>query len=187
MQETIRQLVICGNAWSDAGDMYKARDYCCRAFSLMRDFSDASLTKANFTISNSLFTIARIYRKNGEPDMALEYLGRSIDFEKALNRSNLVSMRYEEMIDAHGNKVLNQDVCGGLADLYAESDPELSAEYRKKSQEFDYLPGLEALASKVAIDSIDFPRREREQLIRNQKLGVSNSAELIKSIGHFLQ
>ena len=285
VRETIRQLVICGNAWSDAGDMDKARDYCCRAFSLMKGSSDASLMETSFTISNSLFTIARIYRKNGEPDMALEYLGRSIDFEKALNRPNLVSMRYEEiinilleehrydeamatiqesrkyldfsrknihftansyyveglckeamgdmegaeasienavgfaydlylnpnhvdtpvflnklaqysvakgdtataiaryrraeeMIDAHGNKVLNQDVCGGLADLYAESDPELSAEYRKKSQEFDYLPGLEALASKVAIDSIDFPRREREQLIRNQKLKIVTIASI---------
>ena len=279
VRETIRQLVICGNAWSDAGDMDRARDYCCRAFSLMKGYSDASLLETNFTISNSLFTIARIYRKNGEPGKALEYLERSLKFEKALNRPHLVNRRYEEiinilleehrydeamatiqesrkyldfsrknshfaansyyieglckealgdmegaeasiekavgfaydiylnpnhidtpvflnklaqysvakgdtataiarykraeeMIDAHGNKVLNQDVCGGLADLYAESDPELSAKYRKKAQEFDYLPGLEALASKVAIDSIDFPRREREQVIRNQRLKV---------------
>ncbi len=280
VRETIRQLVICGNGWSDAGDMDKARDYCCRAFSLMKGSSDASLLESCFTISNSLFTIARIYRKNDESEKALEYLDRSLKFEKALNRSHLVSRRYEEkieilvdegrydealeaiqesrkyidfigrdahyasksyymeglckealgdmdgaeasiekavefadeiyfnsnhvdipvflnklaqysvakgdtataisrytraerIIDAFGNKVLNQDVCNGLADLCAESDPELSAEYRMKAQEFDYLPGLEALASKVAIDSIDFPRREREQVINNQRLKLT--------------
>ena len=279
VRETIRQLVICGNAWSDAGDMDKARDYCCRAFSLMEAPAGGNLAETCFTISNSLFTIARIYRKNNEPEKALEYLERSLKFEKALNRTHLVNRRYEEkidlliedhrydeamaaiqesreyldftkmnshfsansfyleglckealgdmdgaeasiekaldfaydkyenpnhldfpvflnklaqysvargdtatavaryrraeeMVDAHGNKVLNREACSGLADLYAESNPGLSAEYREKAQEFDYLPGLEALASKVAIDSIDFPRREREQVIRNQKLKV---------------
>lgn len=279
VHEIIRQLTICGNAWSDAGDMDKARDYCCRAFSLMMGSSDASLMETSFTISNSLFTIARIYRKNNDPDKALEYLERSIKFEQALSRSHMINRRHEEkieilidehrydeamatvqelrndaalrknsqhyisksyyleglcrealgdtagaeasiekaiewadkiylnsnhvdlpvflnklaqysiakgdtvaatgyygramgIIDAFGNKVLNQDVCNGLADLYTESNPELSAEYRQKAQKYDYMPGLEALASKVAIDSIDFPRREREQLIRNQKLKI---------------
>ncbi|MCQ2143240.1 MAG: hypothetical protein MJY56_04130 [Bacteroidales bacterium] len=264
VRETIKQLVICGNAWFDAGDTDKARDYCCRAFSLMKDSSDASLIETSFTISNSLFTIARIYRKNNNPDKALEYLERSIKFEQALSRSHMISRRYEEkieilidehrydeamaavqelrddaalrrnsqhyisksyyleglcrevlgdtagaeasiekavewadkiyynsnhvdlpvflnklarysiakgdtvaatgyyrramgIIDSFGNKVLNQDVCNGLADIYAESDPQLSAEYRHKAQKYDYLPELENLASKIAIDSIDFP------------------------------
>lgn len=283
--ETIRQLVICGNEWFDAGDMDKARDYCCKAFSMMKESSDASLIESCFTITNSLFTIARIYRKNGEPDKALEYLERSIEFERALNRHHMINRRYEEkieilidehrydeamaavqelrndadlrlnsqhyisksyyleglckealgdiagaeasiekavewadkiyfnsnhvdlpvflnklahysiakgdtaaaagyykramgIIDSFGNKVLNQDVCSGLADLYAESDPELSAEYRQKAQKYDYLPELEGLASKIAIDSIDFPRREREQVIRNQRLKVITFASI---------
>lgn len=273
----IRQLVICGNAWYDAGDTDKARDYCCRAFSLMQKSSDSSLNESCFNISNSLFTIARIYRKNNEPDEALTYLDRSLEFEKSLSRANVLSRRYEEkieilieeqryaealenikeartvvdavknafhykskfyylaglcqealgrmdeaeasvrkavelaydqylnynhvdfpvylrklaeystakgdtataisyyaraleIIEYHGNKAMNQEVCNGLAELYAERDPELSREYRLKAEEYDYLPGLENLASRIAIQSIDFPKREREQVIRNQRL-----------------
>ncbi len=99
LSETIRQLVISGNDYYNAGEMDKARDCCCKAFSLMKESSDASLIESCFTISNSLFTIARIYRKNGDADKALEYLERSLDYEKSLNRTTIINRRYEEKIE----------------------------------------------------------------------------------------
>ncbi len=276
--EIIRRLVRCGEAWIEAGNMDKAREYCCQAYALLNEQNSTYLTVSCFNISNSLFTIARIYRRNNEPEKALLYLDRSLTFEKSLNRHQIILRRYDEKIEIlvegkryaealkniqearkytnykytqsyhyvtklhyleglckealgdiegaeesfvcaadlaydmrgrpdftslpvylmklaeydladadtaaaleryeqsrmllenHPNKVNSYAVYSGLAKLYASSDPAASSEYSMKAADMDFLPQLEELASKIAVDSIDFPRREREQMIRNQRL-----------------
>lgn len=280
----VHSLAEYGNALFDAGDDEKALECCCRAFSLLADEPDVTMIGSCTTISNSLFTIARIYRKNNEPDRALTYYQRTLDLEKALNRLSVVNLRYDEIIsllieDGRYNEALDyisvaktytdktknmhfvgrlyyhQGVCEealgkiaeasdsynmaiesakslnvgidhvylplylersasvalergdtvlarvqldsahhfmqehdhfaysrqiftGLADMFGDFDPELSEIYAAKAKDFDFVPALDDLASKIALRYIDFPAREREQKIRNERLTSITMASL---------
>jgi len=70
VHEMILQLARCGNFYYDDGNLEKSIECCRRAFSLMEENDDRSLTETSHMISHSLFIMSRIFNKNGQTGSA---------------------------------------------------------------------------------------------------------------------
>lgn len=75
-----------------------------------------------------------------------------------------------DMVANYKNKIYLVDTYAGLASLLRESDPVRSNYYEELVEASSFHPYLEELSSKLAMHYIDFPRKEREQFIRHQRL-----------------
>lgn len=62
------------------------------------------------------------------------------------------------------------EVYKALADLYKGEDDALSAICAAKADSLSFYPELRTLVDKLALYNVDFPRKEREQVIANQRL-----------------
>lgn len=82
LSESIRALSLMGIIAFDSGDKDKAVEYCCKAFSLGKADSDLTYKQNIFTFCNTLLSIARIYRMNGDYDKALEYMDKCLEVER---------------------------------------------------------------------------------------------------------
>lgn len=91
----------------------------------------------------------------GDTSEALVYLHESDEIEN-LHRTNADALETYTM----------------LAEIYRDTDPEMSEHYADKARELDFQPFLNELAYKVAIYDIDFPTLARDQKIKNQRLKI---------------
>lgn len=110
-----------------------------------------------------LSKLASYAMARGDRDAALEYYERVLKNET----KNLIDL--SNYIGAYK----------ALSELYAEEDPELSAEYAAKADSISYYPDLHKLADQLALINIDFPRKEREQVIRVQRLRTAFLGSLL--------
>lgn len=108
----------------------------------------------NMFVSVYLSKLASYAEARGDRDAAAEYYRRIVGYDT----SNLIDMspHYEAYM--------------ALARLYEGEDDALSAMYAAKADSLDFHPALKVLAAKLALYNIDFPLKEREQIIRNQRL-----------------
>lgn len=81
---------------------------------------------------------------------------------------------YEEILATDTQNLIDMSdfysACVALTKLYAGRDDDMSARYAARADSLDFYPELKALAANLALYNIDFPRKEREQAIRNQRL-----------------
>lgn len=97
--ESIRALSLMGIIAFDSGNKDKAVEYCCKAFSLGKVDSDLTYKQNIFTICNTLLSIARIYRMNGDHDKALECMDKCLEIERILGRPRQMSLKLNEKIE----------------------------------------------------------------------------------------
>ena len=102
------------------------------------------------------------------------YLSKLASYALAQEKVDSAEVYYKRILESDMIRVLDlsnvADACLALSEIYAEKDAELSAMYAAKADSLNFHPDLKSLASKLALYNIDFPRKEREQVIRNQRL-----------------
>lgn len=117
-----------------------------------------------------LLKLASYAFAHGNRDEAVDYYKRIVGYDSA----NLIDM------SSH------YEAYKALAELYEGEDDGLCAEYAAKADSLQFHPALKALAAKLALYNIDFPRKEREQVIRIQRLRLWSVSSVLLLLAAFL-
>lgn len=128
------------------------------------------------TEAEKYFRKAVDFVHSGKADNIYEpvYLSKLASYAMARGEIDSAETYYKRILEIDEAYVIDlsdiADTYQALAEIYKGKDAALSAMYAAKADSLNFHPDLKSLASKLALYNIDFPRKEQEQIIRNQRL-----------------
>lgn len=128
------------------------------------------------TEAEKYFRKAVDFVHSGKADNIYEpvYLSKLASYAMARGEIDSAETYYKRILEIDEAYVIDlsdiADTYQALAEIYNGKDAALSAMYAAKADSLNFHPDLKSLASKLALYNIDFPRKEQEQIIRNQRL-----------------